>query len=85
MEKALQQQADCGDCSAAAASVWAGYRMNCRQCAARMVSRSQQCFQARQRLRLTPEYRALLERMGVTHDEVKAAAGRDFEQRSAHV
>lgn len=65
--------------------VWGGFRYSCLVCRARMVSRSLPCAESRRLLRLTPEYRALLERMGVSHEQVKAAGAVDFEQRSAHV
>ncbi len=45
-----------------------------------MVSRSLPCHESRRQLRLTPEYRELLARMEVSHEQVKAAAVADFEQ-----
>lgn len=74
----------CDDCTRARQQVWSGFRFDCKPCQARMVSRSLPCAESRRLLRLTPEYRALLERMGVSHEQVKAAGAVDFEQRSAH-
>ncbi len=75
----------CDDCTSARQQVWSGFRYGCLVCRARMVSRSLPCHESRRQLRLTPEYRELLARMEVSHEQVKAAAVADFEQRSARV
>jgi hypothetical protein len=46
---------------------------DCRKCDARAVSRSPEFFEARTTGTQTREYRALLKRLGVTHEEVLQA------------
>jgi hypothetical protein len=46
---------------------------DCRQCDARAVSRSPEFFEARTTGKQTREYRALLTRLSVTHEEVLQA------------
>jgi hypothetical protein len=58
--------------------------VGCPGCMARSAARSPQFFEARQAGKLTPDYRDLLQRLGVTHEAVKAAAAKDFETKEAH-
>ena len=51
------------------------YLADCRGCAARAVAKSPQAFEAKTAGKLTPAYRALLERYGITHEEAKASGG----------
>jgi len=71
---------ECFDCIAAVSGVHYGFRSNCKGCAARAVARGPAYFHARQAVRGTEageqfrdDYRAILDRVGVTHDQVKAA------------
>lgn len=72
----------CEACTAAAERVCAMFHANCPGCMARSAARSPQFFEARQAGKLTPDYRDVLQRLGVTHEAVKAAAAKDFETRS---
>lgn len=74
----------CPDCDQAKAQPnWGGYRTDCQGCKARAVARSQAFYESRQQGKQTGEYRSMLRRLGVTHDEVKAWAENDNELRAA--
>ena len=67
----------CPDCQAADADPrHAGYRADCRGCKARSMAHSPLFFEAARRGKLFAEYLAALDRMGLTHQEVKAASMR---------
>lgn len=72
----------CPACTTAAQEVCAMFVVGCPGCMARTAARSPQFFEARQAGKLTPDYRDLLQRLGVTHEAVKAAAAADFESRT---
>ena len=68
---------DCADCDAAENGKHHIFTAGCRVCQARAASRSQPFFQSLKRGRLTAEYVALLGKMGLQHEEVKAARAKD--------
>lgn len=70
----------CEACESARHGVCATFFSHCQGCAARAASRSPQAHEARALGRQTPEYRDMLARLEVTHEEVKAAHAVDFEQ-----
>jgi hypothetical protein len=62
----------CPDCDQAKVTPnWGGYRTDCKGCTARAAARSQAFWESRQQGRQTGEYRAMLKRLGVTHEQVK--------------
>jgi hypothetical protein len=67
----------CQECEQAKQTDWHGFQANCQGCKARSFPRSpmgREAYLASEKLgRLTPEYRDMLLRVGVTHDEVKNA------------
>ena len=67
----------CEFCAQSAAGPCHGFRFDCRGCAARTAARSQPFAESRAAKKQTQEYRALIDRLGVTHDEVIAAARAD--------
>ncbi|QAZ38444.1 hypothetical protein C1M51_02855 [Methylibium sp. Pch-M] len=67
----------CPDCTRSAAELWHGFRGQCPGCAARAVARGPNYRESHGAGRLTSKYRAELELLGVTHDQVKAAAAGD--------
>lgn len=67
----------CEDCIRSAAEAWHGFRHGCPGCAARAVSRGHNYRDAQTSGRQTVKYRAELELLGVTHDQVKQAAAAD--------
>lgn len=73
----------CKACTTAAQQVSAMFHAGCPGCMARSAARSPQFHEARQAGKLTPDYRDLLQRLGVTHEAVKAAAAVDFESMAA--
>lgn len=73
----------CPACTTAAQQVSAMFHAGCPGCMARSAARSPQFHEARQAGKLTTDYRDLLQRLGVTHEAVKAAAAVDFESRAA--
>jgi hypothetical protein len=68
---------NCPDCARAKQGEWGGFHAHCQGCKARSFRRSpmgREAYLASEKLgRLTPEYRDMLLRVGVTHDEVKNA------------
>jgi hypothetical protein len=58
-----------------------GYRAACAGCQARAMARSPHYFRCKQAGRLDAEYRAALQAVGLTHDQVKAAEAEDFMRR----
>lgn len=70
----------CPDCQAAAERVHHGFCANCTGCKARSVVRGP-CFdRVRKAGKLDRQYLALLVQMGLSHEEVKAAAATDAMQ-----
>jgi hypothetical protein len=67
----------CDFCAQAAREMCHGFNAKCRGCNARAAARSQPFFEARKAGKRTLGYRTLLERLGVTHDEVLAASKAD--------
>jgi hypothetical protein len=67
----------CEDCAKAAAGMWHGFRSTCPGCTARAVARTPQHAEARAARVLTQAYRAVLQKAGVTHQQVKDAAALD--------
>ena len=68
---------DCPDCTAAAQQDWHGFKAGCLGCAARAVARGPNYRRVRDAGRLDRQYRGELEQLGVTHEQVKAAAQAD--------
>lgn len=69
--------APCRECAAAAAGPAHGFDNRCKGCRARAAARSPFFADSLKAGRLTTDYRTLIDRVGVTHDEVKAAAAAD--------
>ena len=67
----------CEFCARAAVQLEHGFHSACRGCQARVAARSPFFFESRQVRQWTADYRALIERLGVTHEEVLAAAKAD--------
>lgn len=67
----------CPDCTRSAAEPWHGFLHGCQGCAARAVSRGPNYREALTSGRQTWKYREELQLVGVTHDEVRAAAAAD--------
>ena len=63
----------CTDCAAASQALHHGFRADCRGCTARTAARAPEHDAVRRAGRLDPRYLAMLARIGVTHDEAKAA------------
>lgn len=72
----------CPDCKAARTALHHGFRAACDGCKARAMARSPHYFRCRTAGRLDAEYRAALKAVGVTHEQVKAAAAEDFMGRA---
>lgn len=73
----------CADCTRASAELWHGFRAACVGCEARAVARGPHYFRCRRAGRLDAGYRDLIARLGLTHDQVKAADAEDFIRREA--
>lgn len=71
----------CEDCTNSAAKLWHGFTAGCDGCKSRAVSRGPNYRRARDSGRQDRPYLEELRMLGVTHEQVKAAAGVDFEQR----
>lgn len=71
----------CPACDIAHRELSHEFRANCPGCAARAVARGQNFRRVRDAGRLDRKYQAELDLVGVTHDQVKAAAANDFLQR----
>lgn len=67
----------CLDCSTAAERAWHGFAAGCKGCAARAVARGHNFARVRKAGQLDRTYRAELDALDVTHDEVKAAHAAD--------
>lgn len=67
----------CLNCVRSAAELWHGFTNGCLGCAARSVARGPNYREAMASGRQTSKYRAELELLGVTHEQVKAAAAAD--------
>jgi hypothetical protein len=67
----------CRECIAAAVRPWHGFASDCKGCAARAIARGPNYRQAQAGGRQDWKYRAELEALGVTHEQVKAAAAAD--------
>lgn len=81
----------CPACKTASERVSAMFHAGCPGCMARSAARSPQYREAQAAGRITHGYRLLLEGyygagcdLAKAHQQVKAAAAVDFEQRSAH-
>ena len=66
----------CKDCATAAERL-SHHFSDCQGCKARAVARSPRFREALKGGTQTPEYRRMLEQVGVTHEEVKQAAQND--------
>lgn len=73
----------CADCTASAQGPRWVFRAGCRGCKARAVARSPDFFRCRVAGRQDKDYRALLARVGLTHDEVLAARQADRQRPAA--
>jgi hypothetical protein len=67
----------CPDCTAAAESAWHGFTHGCPGCAARAVSRGPNYRESHAAGKQTRKYRAELEMLGVSHQQVLEAAAAD--------
>ena len=67
----------CPDCTQSAARDWHGFTADCPGCAARAVARGPNYRESRVAGVQTSKYRAELDLLKVTHEEVKAAAKAD--------
>lgn len=67
----------CPDCTQAAARDWHGFTADCPGCAARAVARGPNYRESLATSRQTSKYRAELDLLKVSHEQVKAAAGVD--------
>lgn len=72
----------CLDCDLAAKRRHHGFRANCRGCAARSLVRSPHFRRVQQAGVQDRQYRAALQQMGVTHEEVRAAHAADKASQS---
>ena len=72
-----QDTLQCPDCALAERCRWHGFTATCKGCKARAAARSPECHEARTENRQTQGYRQLLKALGVTHEDVKAAAAAD--------
>lgn len=68
---------DCPDCTLASKQPHHGFRANCQGCAARAAARSPHFRRVRDNGMQDRAYRSMLDLYGITHDDVKAAAGAD--------
>jgi hypothetical protein len=73
----------CRDCTTAAERPHFGFRSGCKGCAARDVARGPDFHRCKAASRQDRQYRELLARVGLTHDEVVAAAATDRERAPA--
>lgn len=62
----------------ASADVWHGFRMGCPGCCARATARGPNFHRVRTTGTQDRQYRAQLQQLGLTHEQVKAAAQNDF-------
>lgn len=67
----------CADCVKAKLGPWHGFTALCNGCAARAVARGPNYAASRKEGVLTRLYRAELELLGVTHDQVREVAKLD--------
>lgn len=67
----------CHDCEASRRALWHGFKAECMGCKARAVARSPQFSECRKSGKQALAYRALLSKVGVTHEQVKAAFAAD--------
>lgn len=67
----------CRDCTKAAERRWHGFTADCPGCAARAVARGPNYRASRDNGQPTWQYRAELQQMQVTHQQVRAAAAID--------
>lgn len=67
----------CPACTAAQAGPHFEFRAGCKGCEARSLSRALVYFEAKQQRLETAAYRAALESLGLTHDDVRAAGKTD--------
>lgn len=72
----------CTDCKRAATKRHHGFSANCLGCAARSLVRSPHWRRVQQAGVQDRQYRAALQQMGVTHDQVRAAAAADKASQS---
>ena len=71
----------CPDCATARDAVHHGFRASCQGCKARAMARGPHYFGCKVAGRLNQVYLQQLERLGLTHDQVKAADAEDFMRR----
>ena len=70
--------ADCIDCAEASRHRWHGMTETCPMCRARQVARLPSYRDSQEAGRLTSTYRDMLAVFRVTHEDVKAAAAKDW-------
>jgi hypothetical protein len=73
----MNASSTCDDCAAAALRPHHIFMATCAGCRARSVARSQPFYLARRAGRQEPDYIALRESLGLTHEQVKAAYAAD--------
>ncbi len=67
----------CADCETASQQLWHGFMAQCPGCQARALSRGPEFAESAARRRQSSEYVAQLKRLGLTHEQVKAAHAAD--------
>lgn len=67
----------CPECENAAQRLWHGFQAGCQGCAARAAARSPAYHHARTSGTQDADYRQMLARLGLTHEQVKEAARMD--------
>ena len=70
--------ADCIDCAEASRQRWHGMTESCPMCRARQVARLPSFRDREETGRLTSTYRDMLQVFRVEHEQVKAAAAKDW-------
>ena len=70
--------ADCIDCAEASRQRWHGMTESCPMCRARQVARLPSFRDSEETGRLTSTYRDMLQVFRVEHEQVKAAAAKDW-------
>lgn len=82
MSDVPREAPSCPDCSAAAKKRWHGFHANCLGCAARSLVRGPHFRRVQQAGVLDRQYRGACEQLGVTHEQVRAAAAADKASQS---
>ena len=68
----------CIHCGRASTRPYGGFESACRGCMARRAARSPEFWRSSREGRLTPAYKAMLQGLGVSHEDVKQADADDW-------